>query len=84
MSMMFTNPFVYVKLAGQDWGGFTECGASVHEMLHLLEVIQAAIGNGQLILIGDWNAYLARWSLDQRSDPVGGVLNDKRRSRGAK
>ena len=53
-------------------------------MLHWLDRVQALVGNGRWLLIGDWNAYHKEWSLDGRSDLVGRVLEEWRTSRGAR
>ena len=80
-----TSRFVCVELGGVRLGGvYSKCGASVHEMSRWLEGVQGSIGNGRWILIGDWNAHHAQWSLDGRSDPVGRVLEDWRQERGAR
>ena len=63
---------VCMEIGGARIGGvYSKCGAQVQEMLHWLSQVQELVGNGQWILIGDWNAHHAEWSLDRRSDPVG-------------
>ena len=81
----YMSRFVCVELGGVRFGRvYSKCGASVHDMSRWLEGIQGLIGNGSWILIGDWNAHHAQWSLDGRSDPVGRVLEDWRQGRGAR
>ena len=65
-------------------GLYSKCGARVHEMLHWLDRVQALVGNGRWLLIADWNAHHEEWSLDRRSDPVGKVLEEWRKSRRAR
>ena len=77
--------FVCVELGGVRFGGvYSKCGASVHGMSRWLEGIQGSIGNGRWIVIEDWNAHHAQYSLDGRSDPIGRVLEDWRQGRGAR
>ena len=80
-----TNRFVCVELGGVRFGGvYSMCRASVHEMSSWLENIRGSIGDGRWILIGDWNAHHAQWSIDGRSDSLGRVLEDWRCERGAR
>ena len=65
-------------------GVYSKCGVRVHEMLHWLDRVQALVGNGRWLLIGDWNAHHEEWSLDGRLDPVGRVLEEWQASRGAR
>ena len=53
-------------------------------MTQWLEGIQGSIGSGGWVLIGDWNAHHAQWSLDGRSNSVGRVLEEWRQGRGAR
>ena len=79
------NRFVCVKIVGVHIGGvYSKCGARVHEMLHCLGQVQALVGNGRWLLIGDWNAHHEEWSLDGRSDSVGKMLKEWQTSRGAR
>ena len=79
------NRFVCVEIGGvRIWGVYNKCGARVHEMLHWLDQVQGLVGGGRWILIGDWNAHHAEWSLDGRSDSVGRALEEWRTDRGAK
>ena len=79
------NRFICVEIGGVRIGGvYSKCGARVHEMLHWLGRVQASVGNGRWLLMGDWNAHHEEWSLDGRSDPVARVLEESRASRGAR
>lgn len=53
-------------------------------MMHWLDGIQASIGNGRWVLIGDQNTHHVKWSLDGRGDSVRKVRDDRRNTRGAK
>ena len=56
----------------------------MHEMPHWLGRVQELVGDGRWILIGDWNAQHAEWSLEGRSDSVGKVSEQWRTARGTK
>ena len=60
------------------------CGARVHEMLQWLGRVQALVGNGRWLLMGDWNAHHGEWSLDGKLDLVGKVLEECLTSRRAR
>ena len=79
------NRFVCVELEGVRVGGvYSKSGARVHEMMQWLGGIQASIGTGRWVLIGDWNAHHMRWSLDGRGDSIGRVLYNWMVARGAR
>ena len=56
----------------------------MHEMLRWLDRVQALVGNGRWLLIGDWNAQHEEWSFDGRSDPVAKVFEEWQTSCGAR
>lgn len=69
------NRFVCVELGVVRIGGvYSKCGARVHKMVHWLDSLHASIGSGRWVLMGDCNAHHVGWSLDERSDPAGQVL----------
>ena len=79
------NTFVCVEIGGvRIRGVYCKCGAKVHDILSWLGRIQDLVGNGHWILLGDWNAHHAEWSLPERSDSVGRVLEEWRTNRGAR
>ena len=79
------NRFVCVEIGGVRIGEvYSKCGARVYEMLHYLSRVQELVEVGRWILIRDWNAHHAEWSLDGRSDPVGKVLEDWQMARSAR
>ena len=79
------NRFGCVELGGVRFGGvYGKCGSSVHGMSWWPEGIQGSIGSGGWVLIGNWNAHHARWSLDGRSNWVGKVLEEWQQGRGAR
>ena len=79
------NRCVYVVLGGVKMVGvYSKCRARVHGMMQWLEGIQASIGSGHWVLIGDWIAHHVRWSLDGRGDPVGRVIYEWQVARGAR
>ena len=74
-----------VELEGVKVGGvYSKCRARVHEMMQWLDGIQASIGTGRWVLIGDWNVHHVRWSLDRRGDSIVRVLDEWRVARGAR
>ena len=80
-----TNRFICVELGGVKIGGvYSKCGSRVHELSRWLDMIRGYVSGGRYVLIGDWNAHHASWSLDGRSDSVGRVLEEWRQLQGAR
>ena len=75
---------VVVELGGCRVGGvYGKCGVSVHAMEDWLGTLGGWIGEGDWLLLGDWNAHHHTWSLDGRSGPGGRVLAEWVQERGA-
>ena len=63
-------------------GIYEKCSIGVHVLRDWLDSMTGWIGGGDWAMLGDWNAYHHRWSLDGRSGPVGWVLAEWLQERG--
>ena len=75
---------VVVEVGGCRLGGvYGKCGVGVHAMGDWLGTLEGWIGEGDWVLLGDWNAHHRTWSLDGRSGPEGRVVAEWVLERGA-
>ena len=75
---------VVVEMGGCRIGGvYGKCGVGVHAIGDWLGFLEGWIGEGDWVLLGDWNAHHHTWSLDGRSGPGGRVLAECVLERGA-
>ena len=59
---------VVVEVGGCRVGGvYGKCGVSVHAMEDWLGTLEGWIGEGDWVLLGDWNAHHHMWLLDGKS-----------------
>ena len=61
---------VVVRVGSCRIGGvYGKCGAIVHAIADWLVSLEGWLGDGDWVLVGNWNAHHSTWSLDGRSGP---------------
>ena len=79
-----TTRLVVVEVGGyRVGGGYGKCRVGVHAMRDWLVSLEGWRGQGEWVLLGDWNAHHHIWSLDGRLEPGGRVLAEWVLERGA-